>query len=110
NDGGTPMDARTEALDEFGALLMKRVRDKAIREWDMIVDGRMRDADSERIRKMLSALDTEGLAVLHAVIPRVADTTLHHLLWTLEEVKHVRIVVETEAGLVPDLARVSDGL
>lgn len=104
------MDARTEALDEFGAILMRRVRDEAITDWDMILDGRMKSANAERIRQMLAALDPDDLAVLHAVIPRVVDTTLHHLLWTLEQLKHVRIAVETEAGPVPDLARVSDGL
>ena len=29
------------ALDKFGQLLMRRVRDEAITDWKMMIDGRM---------------------------------------------------------------------
>ena len=41
------------ALDYFGEVLVRQVRDQAVADWDMIIDGRMKDAASEQIRRKL---------------------------------------------------------
>lgn len=102
------MDKQAEALNEFGAILIRRVRDKAILDWQKIIDGRMKGRTAEHVRPMLASFTAEQVEVLSGLIPRVVDTTLHHLLWTLEQVDWVRVEVETEAGTVSDLAHVSE--
>lgn len=100
------------ALDQFGDVLAKRVRDESISDWDMILDGRMKDAGSQQIRDQLERLQLskDQIDLLRRLIPKIVDTTLHHLLWTFEQEESVDIAVKTPAGVVPSLREVSDGL
>ncbi len=100
------------ALDHFGSVLTKRVRDEAISDWDMILDGRMKDAGSQEIRMQIERLhlSKDQIEFFRRLIPRIIDTTLHHLLWTLEEEDSIDVAVKTQAGSVPSLRDVSDGL
>lgn len=93
-------------LEEFGRLLMTRVRDEAIEQWDMIISGQMKDADSQRIHRVISHWPSEHRKVLEDLIPQIVDTTLHHLMWTVEQQERVRLSVDTGA----QLREVSDGL
>jgi hypothetical protein len=102
--------ANKAALDKFGQLLMKRVRDQTIFEWDMIIDGRAKGVTAKHVHEMLSSFDAQQLEVLHRLVPDIVDTTLHHLLWTLEQEKSVDVAVHTAEGVVPSLREVSDGL
>ncbi len=99
-------------LDHFGNVLARRVRDEAISDWDMILDGRMKDASSQAIRAELERLQlsNEELEFLRRLIPRIVDTTIHHLLWTLEQEESIDIAVKTAVDAVPSLREVSDGL
>jgi len=99
-------------LDYFGELLMRRVRDEAISDWDMIVDGRMKDEGSKIIRAELShrAFNKDQIDVIQWLVPQIVDTALHHLLWTLEQEENVDIAVKTRTKEVPSLREVSDGL
>lgn len=101
-----------EALDHFGDLLAKRVRDEAISDWDMILNGQMKDAESAEIAGRLTKLNLSDSqrAFIIDLIPRVVDTTLHHLLWTLEQEDTVDVAVKTPEGVVPSLRDASDGL
>ncbi len=74
-----------QALDRFGELLMRRVRDEAIDDWDMIINGRMRGEGVEHIRAKLSAFGPHQVDVLRWLIPQIVDSTLHDLLWWLEQ-------------------------
>src|SRR5512138_1067219 len=89
---------------------MQRVRDEAISDWDMILDGRMKDEHSQRLRGEFARLDLQAQAFISTLVPQIVDTTLHHLLWTLEQVDTVRVAVETADEPVPDIKEVSDGL
>lgn len=101
-----------KALDHFGDLLAKRVRDEAISDWDMILNGQMKDAESAEIAERLTKLNLSDSqrAFIIDLIPRVVDTTLHHLLWTLEQEDTVDVAVKTPEGVVPSLREASDGL
>jgi hypothetical protein len=99
-----------EALDRFGELLIKRVRDKAILDWRKILDGRMKGETAERLRPEISRLGPGELALIERLVPQIVDTALHHLLWTLEQEESIGIAVQTPAGAVPSLREVSDGL
>ncbi len=99
-----------EPLDRLGQILMGRVRDKAIADWDRILDGRMKGETAELVRSELGAVAPGAKTFLHWVLPRIVDTTLHHLLWTLEQERSLRLGVEAEGSSVPDVSAVSDGL
>ena len=104
---GTDMN---EALIRFGCVLMQKVRDEAIEEWDKILDGRMGGHRASLVRERLHALTPEQRVVTSWVIPQVVDTTLHHLLWTLEQSRELELKVRILEELSENLREVSDGL
>ena len=52
------------SLEAFGQLLMQRVRDEAISDWDMIVSGRMKDLESQEIAGRPKGFAPEQLRLL----------------------------------------------
>lgn len=100
----------SQLLDGFGQFLMARVRDQAISDWERILSGQMKGRQAERVRIELGRLSDEDRSVLSRLLPQIVDTTLHHLLWAVEEDQHVRIVVDDGAGGSASVAAESDGL
>jgi hypothetical protein len=98
------------ALDAFGAILMKRVRDWSIQECDMIISGQAKDVTAERLHKILATFDEAHRQALYHLTPEIVDITLHYLLWMFEQEEWIDIAVRTEAGIVPNLREISDGL
>jgi hypothetical protein len=98
------------ALDRFGKLLMTKVRDEAITNWRMIVQGTLKGERASRIREVLKAVPENQQAVFLQLVPDVVDTVLHHLLWTFEQVEDVDIAVRLDDQTVPSLREASDGL
>jgi hypothetical protein len=97
------------ALDKFGQLLMKRVRDEAVTDWKMMIDGRMKGASAEKVREFLGRLSEAEKKLFSQLIPGVVDTVLHHLLWTVEQESDLYVGVETDNG-IENLREISDGL
>ena len=73
------------ALDDFGRILMTKVRDEAVSDWNKIVDGRMKGERALQLHQILAAFSEEQRKVFILLIPEVVDTVLHHLLWTLDQ-------------------------
>jgi len=96
----------TTPLDEFGRLLMTKVRDKAIDEWDAMIDGRMKGDTAKKVGKDLKSFSEEERAILKRLVPEIVDTALHHLMWTLEQHDEVSL----RMGTGPELRSISDGL
>jgi hypothetical protein len=99
-----------EALDSFGEILMKRVRDQAIQDWDAKITGYAKGVAADRVLEMLRTFDTAQLSTLHQLIPDIVDTTLGHLLLTLEQENSIGVSVNTGHQVVSNLREVSDGL
>lgn len=95
-----------KALDYFGEILMKRVRDASINHWDKISSGKMNDEENQ----FINSLGVNEKELFHRLIPKVVDTTLHYLLWTFEQEGNVDISVVTNKGSVNTLSQESDGL
>ena len=105
------MDAtKKEALDRFGRALMERVRDRAIRDSEMIVEGRTTAARARDVQQSLGVLSEEQREALHKVIAVCVDVALHHMLWTLDQEEWLEVAVHTDNGMVPSIRDVSDGL
>lgn len=99
-----------KVLDEFGQMLMSRVRDEAISQWDMILDGRMKGVTADRLRQALAGITGPDRDLLGRVVPMIVDTTLHHLLWTMEQEKRVAVLMDPGDGTRRNVAEASDGL
>jgi hypothetical protein len=97
------------ALDKFGQLLMRDVRDEAITDWKMIIDGRMKGDLAEKIREMLRNVSETDRKVLLQLIPGVVDTVLHHLLWTTEQQSDLQVGIKID-DRIEELREISDGL
>lgn len=96
-------------LDTFGEILIKKVRDVAIHNWDSIIDGKMKGQRSKEIREMFSIFNDEQIEVLKDLFPMVVDSTLHHLLWTLEQEDAIELSVEVDQK-AKRIRDISDGL
>jgi hypothetical protein len=96
-------------LDEFGRLLVERVRDAAVSDWDALLDGQMKGDTARKLGPELARFSPEQLEFLHRLLPRVVDTALHHFLWTVEEEPRIHVEYMTDAGHIVPKDR-SDGL
>jgi hypothetical protein len=95
-----------QSLDLFGKILINNVRDESIDDWERILEGKMNDEESKQIYNTLS--DSEK-ALLGRFLPKIVDTTLHHLLWTLEQEEILELTVNT--GIEKEnINEISDGL
>ena len=98
------------AIDVFGELLMCKVRDKAIADWDRILDGRMKGRTAERVREELATASPDAADVLRNMVPRLVDSVLDHLMWTLEQEETIDVSVEVDGVTTPSIRDASDGL
>ena len=105
------MDIKKEALDKFGRLLVERGRDSTIQQWDNIVEGRSKAPIRKKWGDNFARLSPEAQEFVHAIIPEIVDSTLHYMLWMLEDPYiGVKMSVETSQGIVPDINEISPSL
>jgi ethanolamine ammonia-lyase large subunit len=95
-----------KGLDLFGEILMNRVRDEAIDDWERIIEGQIKDEESVGIYNSLSDKEKE---LIKRLVPKIVDTTLHHLLWTLEQDESVELLIN-DGTKKENIAEISDGL
>ncbi len=98
------------ALDMFGAVLMRRVRDVAIREVDRAIRGDQRSSGGRRIQVLLKHSNSDSRELLMQFVPMVVDITLHYVLWMFEDERALKVSLDTASGNVPSLRDISDGL
>jgi len=97
------------ALDKFGMLLIRKVRDEAISDWKKMIHGQMKGASAEQVREILRPLSAEDKEIVTQIIPGIVDTVLHHLLWTVEQNADLQLGIRTDQG-IESLREISDGL
>jgi hypothetical protein len=99
------MDAKF--LDLFGEILMKNVRDEAIEQWNMTIQGKMKSEESKRLHNLISLSSQSEL--INDLVPKIVDTTLHHLLWTLEQEESIDVTIN-DGNKPVSIKDISDGL
>ena len=92
-------------LDVLGKTLMKEVRDRTIREFDLKMDGTMRDEDSRLFFEKYSRLDDKSKDFINKMVPEIVDLCLHNLLCVPEEYPEIVISINGK-----DVCDLSDGL
>jgi hypothetical protein len=98
------------ALDFFGQILIERIRDEAIDDWERIFQGKTRDSESKKIFETISTFSPEQVQFILNLFPKIVDTTLHHLLWTFEQEENMNISVRAEENAYFNIRDISDGL
>jgi hypothetical protein len=99
------MDAKF--LDLFGEILIKNVRDEAIEQWDMTIQGKMKSEESQRLHNLISLSGQSEL--INDLVPKIVDATLHHLLWTLEQDESIDVTIN-DGNKPVSIKDISDGL
>ncbi len=94
-------------LDVFGEILIKRVRDEAIEQWEKTIHGELKSEESQRLYKQISSSGQSEL--FNDLVPKIVDTTLHHLLWTFEQNELIDIVANGDSKQI-SIKEISDGL
>lgn len=89
---------------------MEKIRDEAIDDWERIFHGKMRDKESKKTFELLSTFSPEQVQFMISLFPEIIDTTLHHLLWTLEQEEDINVLVNAEENKCSNIREISDGL
>lgn len=96
-------------LDYFGKMLMLDVRDRTIRNWDMILDGKMKGSAAQQVRDKLLNFNREQIEVLKWLIPQIVDLNLHNFLAMVEEHNEIKVeICDRETN--NNINEISDGL
>ncbi len=94
------MGRNEEALEHFGSMLMKHVRDRSIREWKQMIDGQMGGEIADAVRDRLSPLDEDARQAMRQLVPTIVDRPLHHFLWMLEDWKAIEVTIQIDGEAV----------
>jgi hypothetical protein len=100
---------RKAALDLFGKLLIES-RDRAILQWDHILEEDRKYPPWERLLDRFPDVDERARDVLKAALPHMIDTFMYCLLDRLDGSKSVHVSVDSGNRTIADLARASWGL
>jgi len=97
------------ALDKFGELLIKSVRDKAARDWERIINGETKGKTAQAVMHQIGSFNTEQREVLIKLVPQIIDTVLYHLLFTAEQEQNLKLIMRCDDN-EQNLKEISDGL
>jgi len=76
---------RNEILDTFGQILISEVRDEALEEFQMTLQGTMKSAAALDLYQKLRSFNDEELSIIREVVLSSIDDVLHNFLWMLEQ-------------------------
>jgi hypothetical protein len=97
------------ALNKFGELLIKNVRDKTVRDWERIINGEGKGKTAQAVLHQIGSFNTEQREVLLKLVPQIVDTALHHLLFTAEQEQNLKLIMHC-GDKDQNLREISDGL
>ncbi|PTY01180.1 epimerase [Verrucomicrobia bacterium LW23] len=97
------------SLDHFGSLIIKRIRNATIEDWARILDGRMKGATATHVQSLLTQHSPDVKDVIEQLLPKIVDTAIHHMLWTIEQENDLKVMIKSPDGII-DVKEESDGL
>ncbi len=103
-------DLAHQALDHFGEMLVRDVRNEIVSHWRRILNGQMKDPRLGSLAELLASNDPACFGLIHELLPRIADTALFYLLRTLESESTIEVAVQIKDERVPSIRETSDGL
>ncbi len=95
-----------DALNYFGEILIREVRDRTIEEFDMIVTGNMNDVGSQNLYKKIQQMSNEHQELIKEIIPQIVDLCLDNMLCMMDDyADDINVKVDGE-----NISEISDGL
>ena len=94
-----------DVLNYFGEILIRDVRDKTIHRFDMRINGKMQDENSQELFEKVSKLNEDSIRLIGEIIPQVVDLSIHNMLCMFEENMEIEVRVENEC-----ISEITDGL
>lgn len=95
----------SKALDDFGKIFIKNVRDNTIEDFDRMMNGSMAGLTAEQVQRKIEGLNKEQLDTISWLIPQVVDQCLHNMLWMVEQEEDISLRFREQ-----ELRDESDGL
>ena len=94
-----------EKLNDFGKYIIDEVRNTTIDEINMIIDNNLNGEYLEEFYNSISNFSDDEKELIKNLIPRVVDTTLHYILFMIEQHQEISLKFENE-----ELKEISDNL
>ena len=104
------MSEETNALDIFGKYLMQQARDYAIKDADAIFKDNTESSFFRKLNDWIDAtFDESDRQLYHYLVPFIVDTVLHHVLLSLETADWIKVSIQADSEVVPDIRELADG-
>lgn len=94
-----------DALSYLGEVLMREVRDRTIEGFDNRINGKMRDAKSQKLFEESKQIGNEEYKMIEKIIPQVVDLCIHNILCMIEDNSKIDVRIDDES-----VDEISDGL
>ena len=106
------MVSEKELLNKFGRILMEEVRDSSIERYQLIMSGHLKSAVAKSLNQKIKKLDGAQISIVKELVASVVDTTVHNMLWMIEQNEHdIDVVFRKQDGPQEvSLRMCSDGL
>lgn len=79
-------------LNEFGQILIQETRDKTITRFEKMVDGSLKSISAKAVQEKFNGFSAEQLEVVEWLIPQIVDSSLHNLLFMIEEHPELEVI------------------
>jgi hypothetical protein len=96
-------------LEIFGKLIVESLRDRAIRDCDLLLSGRYKAPALQSIQKQLEVLNSDEIKLLKSVVQHCIDSSIHDFLFKLQEENDLGGDIEVLIN-GNNVAELSDGL
>jgi hypothetical protein len=73
------------AMDKFGQFLISNLRDKTLRQHEMLLKGELRGKAVQALQTRVSLLSAGDKAVLQEIARDLVDTAMHDLLFAIQD-------------------------
>jgi hypothetical protein len=74
-----------DTLSKFGQFLVENLRDKAIEQNEMMLEGRLKASRLQALQSQIQGFTDDQRRVLRDVVLDVVDTAIHDLLFAIQD-------------------------
>ena len=96
-------------LDQFGALLVREVRDSTVRVHSLIMDGKMNSKENLELHQLVASESSEKREIAERYVRNAVDNAIHNFLWMIEQYEEFDLIYR-DGDKVISLRDISDGL
>jgi hypothetical protein len=81
-----------QELEEFAKLVMERVRDVTIDDWNALIEGRIRGPSGTIVQNAISDYsEAQKQLLAERIVPEIVDYTLHHFFRFIDGFESVTV-------------------